>query len=92
MSDAVRRTVRYTGHVQGVNFRRSAARVATGYGVTGTVRNEADGSVRLVAEANPETLTRCLEDIEEVMEGHIESAEVQESLATGEFRRFAVIR
>ena len=92
MSQPVRRTVRYTGQVQGVNFRRSTARVAMGYDVTGTVRNEPDGSVRLVAEGEPQTLARFLDDVAEVMAGFIAKADVRESLATGEFQRFAVIR
>lgn len=92
MSQPVRRTVRYTGTVQGVNFRRSTARVAMGYDVTGTVRNESDGSVRLVAEGEPQTLARFLDDVSEVMAGFIAEADVREGLATGEFRHFAVIR
>ena len=88
----VRRTVQYAGRVQGVNFRRSAARVALGYAVAGYVRNEPDGTVRLVAEGAAETLDRFLADVAEVMEGFIAETAVEESLATGEFRRFDIRR
>jgi len=40
----------YSGDVQGVGFRYTAKSVATGFEVTGTVRNLADGRVELIAE------------------------------------------
>jgi len=40
----------YSGAVQGVGFRYSVKSVASGYEVTGTVRNLADGRVELLAE------------------------------------------
>ena len=40
----------YSGSVQGVGFRYTAKAVASGFEVTGTVRNLSDGRVELVAE------------------------------------------
>ncbi len=40
----------YSGRVQGVGFRYTVRTVATGFEVTGTVRNLADGRVELTAE------------------------------------------
>lgn len=40
----------YAGRVQGVGFRYAAKTVASGFEVTGTVRNLDDGRVELVAE------------------------------------------
>jgi acylphosphatase len=40
----------YSGRVQGVGFRYTAKNVATGFEVTGIVRNLPDGRVELVAE------------------------------------------
>ncbi|HMO64379.1 MAG TPA: acylphosphatase [Verrucomicrobiota bacterium] len=56
MTSVLRRLeVLYSGRVQGVGFRHTARSVATGYDVTGTVRNLGDGRVALVAEgAEPE--------------------------------------
>jgi acylphosphatase len=49
----VRRRLRVTGRVQGVWFRESCREVAGRLGVSGSVRNRADGSVEVVAEGGP---------------------------------------
>jgi acylphosphatase len=57
----------YSGHVQGVGFRYTVKSVATGFEVTGTVRNLADGRVELVAEGMKEELEafrRAVQDSE----------------------------
>ena len=46
----------YTGRVQGVGFRYTTKSVATGFEVTGIVRNLPDGRVELVAEGAKEEL------------------------------------
>jgi len=46
----------YSGRVQGVGFRYTAKSVATGFEVTGTVRNLPDGRVELVAEGAKDEL------------------------------------
>ncbi|HEX2612444.1 MAG TPA: acylphosphatase [Fibrobacteria bacterium] len=45
-----------TGRVQGVFYRRDAAREATRLGLAGFVRNQDDGSVCAEAEGSPETV------------------------------------
>lgn len=47
---AERRTVLFSGEVQGVGFRATARRFAAGRPLAGYVRNLADGRVELVAE------------------------------------------
>lgn len=42
----------YSGRVQGVGFRYSTKQIASGYDVTGTVRNLPDGRVELKAMAH----------------------------------------
>ena len=46
----VRRRLRVTGRVQGVWFRESCREVAGRLGLAGFVRNQADGTVEVVAE------------------------------------------
>lgn len=45
-----RMLILYEGRVQGVGFRYQTKRLATGYEVTGVVRNLLDGRVELIAE------------------------------------------
>lgn len=51
-----RRRVHYEGRVQGVGFRFTAARLAPGFGVSGSVRNLPDGRVELEAQGEPDRL------------------------------------
>ena len=53
--------IRVVGRVQGVFFRVSTRNKALELGVTGTVRNEPDGSVAIRAEAEPAVLERFVE-------------------------------
>jgi acylphosphatase len=55
----------YTGRVQGVGFRYETKSVATGFEVTGTIRNLDDGRVELVAEGSKEELDAFLVAIRE---------------------------
>lgn len=49
-------SINVNGLVQGVGFRYSTFQVAQELGVTGTVRNEMDGSVSIEAEADEKIL------------------------------------
>jgi acylphosphatase len=56
----VRYRVVVTGRVQGVWFRESCRREAAAAGVTGWIRNAADGSVEAVLEGEPDAVERVL--------------------------------
>jgi acylphosphatase len=58
-----RMIVIYSGHVQGVGFRYTVKQVATGFEVTGTVRNLPDGRVELIAEGERSELEAFAEAI-----------------------------
>lgn len=83
--------VRYTGHVQGVGFRYTVKQVATGYEITGAVRNMPDGSVELIAEGAREELEAFREGIRESGLGSlIRDETVTWSAPAGQFRGFVI--
>lgn len=51
------------GHVQGVGFRWFAVRAARILGLTGWVRNNADGSVETVAEGDSESIREFIGEL-----------------------------
>lgn len=55
----------YRGHVQGVGFRAGTQRLAASLGLLGWVRNEPDGSVRLVALGEDDALESFQSGIED---------------------------
>lgn len=86
-------TICYSGRVQGVGFRVTTCGVATGYEVTGQVRNLPDGCVELVAEGEREELEAFREGIRRSgLGGFIRDEVVQWSQATGEYRGFGIGR
>lgn len=88
-----RLTVRYMGRVQGVGFRYTAKTVATGFDVTGLVRNRPDGQVELVAEGQPEELEAFRIALRDAgLAGFIRDEQVSWSDATLEFRGFEIVR
>lgn len=58
VEERARLWLRITGRVQGVGFRFSAVGEANRLGLTGWVRNTAEGDVELVAEGRKELLRR----------------------------------
>jgi acylphosphatase len=87
-----RRTVHYSGRVQGVGFRYTVRQIATSFSVTGFVENLSDGRVRLVAEGARAELDQFLDKIAETMADYIRKAEPFISAATGEFDDFLIQR
>ena len=90
-----RRRVRvlYSGQVQGVGFRYTARSVATGYCVTGFVRNLPGGGVEMVAEGARDELEAFRQAIRESGLDHfIRQEEATWHEANGEFRGFEIVR
>ncbi len=89
--EQIRATVRIKGRVQGVFFRHSAKLEANRLGLTGRVRNCANGDVSATAEGPRD---RVAEFIDWCKAGPphamVTGIEVQESPATGEFSAFRV--
>ncbi|MGI9114263.1 MAG: acylphosphatase [Chthoniobacterales bacterium] len=72
----------YEGRVQGVGFRYSVKRIATGFDVTGWVRNLADGRVELQVNGEPGELRAFLEAIRESELRALIKGESQNSIDT----------
>jgi len=88
-----RMTVLYSGRVQGVGFRYTTKTVATGFDVTGTVRNLADGRVELVAEGNRSELEAFRDALRDAgLAGFIRDEQVNWADAKNEFRGFEITR
>lgn len=85
-----RRTVHYSGHVQGVGFRFTADRIARRFTVEGFVKNLPDGRVLVVAEGEPRELDRFLAEIQVQMAGNIRTVAVEPGPAKGGFSGFCV--
>jgi acylphosphatase len=85
-----RRTVYYTGHVQGVGFRYTTHSIAQGHAVTGYVRNLPDGRVELVAEGDRHETDAFLEAILDRLTNHIRDERRDIGPATGEFPTFGI--
>ncbi len=74
----------YRGRVQGVGFRATARAAAASFSVAGWVRNEPDGSVRLIAEGEPDDVDRFMAAISHRLGRYIESRHDHEMPPLGE--------
>ena len=75
----VRRRVVYTGRVQGVCFRMSAAELSHGYRVAGWVRNLRDGTVEMLVQGESEDIAECIRDVEESFRGYVTETRVDQA-------------
>ena len=86
----IRRTVHFTGRVQGVGFRYTACEVARSFSVAGFVKNLPDGRVQMVAEGEPGEVSRFQDAVADAMGGRITEVSGQDSPVTGEFSSFSI--
>jgi acylphosphatase len=85
--------VLYSGQVQGVGFRYTVKSVATGFDVTGTVRNLPGGGVELIAEGVHDELEAFRRTIRESGLDHfIRNEDVSWADSVSEFRGFEIVR
>ncbi len=91
VSSHQRLTAQVTGRVQGVYFRAFTRNQARRLGLSGWVRNEYDGSVRLVAEGPREVLDHLLVAIRRGPSGaRVDHVAADWSDATGEYDGFTI--
>ncbi len=80
------------GRVQGVFFRASAQREARRLGVTGWVKNRADGSIELVAEGEEDAIKEIVGWAQHgPTAARVEHVDVRWRGYTGEFSEFLIL-
>ena len=85
--------VLYSGRVQGVGFRYTAKSVATGFEITGTVRNLPDGRVELAAEGLRDELDAFRAALHDAgLAGFIRDEQVSWAEPENKFRGFEIVR
>ncbi|MFV1995075.1 MAG: acylphosphatase [Verrucomicrobiales bacterium] len=78
----IARQVFYQGRVQGVGFRYTTKQLATGFEITGAVKNLADGRVEMLAQGEAQEVEDFLEAIRESALGaHIREETILETAA-----------
>ncbi len=89
-SPRTRRTIHFTGRVQGVGFRQTTAEIAASFDVTGAVRNLPDGRVELIVEGTIEQVAGFHRAIETRMASNLRGVDAADSPASGEFPDFRI--
>lgn len=84
------RQVLLSGRVQGVGLRYTVRRIATGFEVTGQVRNLADGRVQLEAEGEENEVDAFIAAVEESFSDHIRQKEETTTRGARRFRDFGI--
>ena len=81
------------GRVQGVGFRYMTKIVADQLGLTGTVKNEEDGSVTIEAAGEDEAIKDFIEKVKQSPSpgGRVEYVDLQENPLMKERKKFDVI-
>ena len=64
--EKIRKHVRFTGRVQGVNFRYTSSNYANKFGLTGWVRNDYDGSVEMEVQGTSELINKLFDTMKNV--------------------------
>ncbi|BAM05239.1 acylphosphatase [Phycisphaera mikurensis] len=75
----IRRTIHFTGRVQGVGFRACTASIARNHDVAGTVENLPDGRVRLEVQGERSELDVFLDAIDRELGRHVRHREVADA-------------
>lgn len=87
----IRKKIQFYGRVQGVGFRFRAQYAAEALGLTGWVRNENDGSVRMEVQGAEELIDRMLLTFKEDRYIRISGMEVKMLPLQEEERSFVIL-
>ena len=86
-------TMKVTGLVQGVGFRWTTQMIAQELGITGTVKNNPDGSVSIVAQGEELPLEHFIKKIKASpsVTGHVDHVDLNTVSDAEKFTRFSVV-
>ena len=86
-------TMKVTGLVQGVGFRWTTQMIAQKLGITGTVKNNPDGSVSIVAQGEELPLEHFIKKIKASpsVAGHVDHVDLNTISNAEKFTRFSVV-
>ena len=86
-------TMKVTGLVQGVGFRWTTQMIAQELGITGTVKNNPDGSVSIVAQGEELPLEHFIKKIKASpsVAGHVDHVDLNTISNEEKFTRFSVV-
>lgn len=86
-------TMKVTGLVQGVGFRWTTKMIAQELGITGTVKNNPDGSVSIVAQGEELPLEHFIKKIKASpsVAGHVDHVDLNTISNAEKFTRFSVV-
>ena len=80
------------GRVQGVFFRYGAKEFADNLGLTGCVRNESDGSVKIIAEGAADALQKLIDWCKKGTEfAKVNKVDVEWKFAANEYKSFDIL-
>lgn len=82
--------VYYSGRVQGVGFRATAAMLARQHALVGWVRNLPDGRVQLFVDGPEASVTAFLAALRNAMHGYIQREETYDQPANPQLQDFQV--
>jgi acylphosphatase len=86
----IAKLVHYTGRVQGVGFRATAASIARSQPITGWVRNLPDGRVQLLAEGEEADVQAFLDALRAYWRDYIADVQVEPQEPSGRYARFQI--
>ena len=87
---ATQAQIYYAGTVQGVGFRYTCRGLALRLGLTGWVKNLADGRVEILVEGPKEKINDLCANIESHFSGHIRNKDITFNQPQGQFHQFQI--
>ena len=82
----------FSGRVQGVGFRWTTSRIAKGFEIAGTVRNQADGTVELVVMGEREAVLDFLRALGRAMRENIDDFAATPAPEASDLFGFQILR